>query len=184
MPNLVQDLICNSSQLYLSLERLSSTLTLCAYSLRLSTMCALFLDPHLALRRVIAHLWIDFLLLCRFACWDARLTRAQNYQEAKLTMAQEWQSPAHPWGLSRAERWQALIAAAPALSPLAVGWGRIIGYYLAPPTGTMAPWYLVRINSAVSSEVRALTKAFISSVSALSLLATKMLTYGESAFSM
>ena len=71
-------------QLFLSLERLSSTLTLCAYSLRLSTMCALFLDPHLALRRVIAHL-----LLCRFACWDARLTRAQNYQEAKLTMAQE-----------------------------------------------------------------------------------------------
>lgn len=76
-------------QLNLSLERLSSTLTLCAYSLRLSTMCALFLDPHLALRRVIAHLWIDFSLLCRFACWDARLTRAQNYQEAKLTMAQE-----------------------------------------------------------------------------------------------
>ena len=69
--------------------RLLSALTLCAYSLRLSTMCALFLDPHLALRRVIAHLWSDFLLLCRFACWDARLTRAQNYQEAKLTMGQE-----------------------------------------------------------------------------------------------
>ena len=104
-------------QLYLSLERLSSTLTLCAYSLRLhvdgkiwcaklkvwsikipdknhllvtilascrykhvwlnsnfpvymlrlSTMCALFLDPHLALRRVIAHLWIDF-----YYCADLR----------------------------------------------------------------------------------------------------------------